>query len=106
MVYDKRLGVVALPLVLIAGYSGKRFDLGARGVALTVAFIIPLPSVVGGIAVTHFINAHEDTDIFRVRRLWIAPYLMLTLSTNLVCSGPLALVHLSPRGCFKIIRPI
>ncbi|KAI9510761.1 hypothetical protein F5148DRAFT_976251 [Russula earlei] len=88
VVYGKRLLVAAVPLLLVTGYTA-----------------------VGFVAVWYITRADAGTDIFHVAKAWITAYFSLTVSTNVICSGAIALrifllSRRLPSGGALPLRPI
>ncbi|KAH9958964.1 hypothetical protein BC827DRAFT_1216806 [Russula dissimulans] len=88
VVYGKRYWVAAVPVLLVLSYA-----------------------VVGFVAVWYITIARPGTDIFDVAKSWITAYFSLTVSTNVICSGAIALrIFLVgkplPTGRVRVLWPI
>ncbi|KAI9444560.1 hypothetical protein H4582DRAFT_826261 [Lactarius indigo] len=76
-------GIVIWRLYIV---YGKRIKVTIPAIVLVTAY-----AVVGIIVLTKIKRVHDSTDIFHVATTWITAYFALTMTTNVLLSGAIAL---------------
>ncbi|KAF8492847.1 hypothetical protein F5888DRAFT_1636983 [Russula emetica] len=85
---------------------GQRF-----WVAIPPLLLVTCYTVVGSVAISYIQRARPGTDIFDVAKAWITAYFSMTMSSNVICSGAIALrIYLTwksqSRICARLYRGI
>jgi hypothetical protein len=83
--YNKRFVIVAPATLLVVAYTGTMMSLRTTmliNTPNTLLFIAVACIVLGLMA-----NLHAGADVFKVLQAWISAFFVLTMVTNVLCSG-------------------
>jgi hypothetical protein len=81
--YNKRFVVVAPVTLLVVAYTGTMMRITMLMHTPNVLLFVAVACVILGLMA----NLRAGADVFKVLEAWISAYFLLTMVTNVLCSG-------------------